>query len=94
VEEFLVKVWQQELGIDTVGADDDFFELGGTSLAAMQVMLQLCREFDIDLPLESMFSHTTLGRLARIAEEKILADVAELSEDEAGGSVEEARSSA
>ena len=84
VEEFLGQAWQQELGVDTVGADDDFFELGGTSLAAMQVMLQLCREFDIDLPLESLFSHTTLGRLARIAEEKILADVAELTEDEGG----------
>ena len=83
VEEFLTHVWQQELGLERVGADDDFFELGGTSLGAMQVMLQLCREFDLDLPLETMFSHTTLGRLARAAEERILADAAKLA---AGGS--------
>jgi acyl-CoA synthetase (AMP-forming)/AMP-acid ligase II/acyl carrier protein len=80
VEEFLTHVWQLELGLERVGADDDFFELGGTSLGAMQVMLQLCREFDLDLPLETMFSHTTLGRLARVAEDRILADVAELAE--------------
>ena len=83
VEEFLTHVWQLELGLERVGADDDFFELGGTSLGAMQVMLQLCREFDLDLPLETMFSHTTLGRLARAAEDRILADAAKLAE---GGS--------
>jgi amino acid adenylation domain-containing protein len=83
VEEFLTHVWQLELGLERVGADDDFFELGGTSLGAMQVMLQLCREFDLDLPLETMFSHSSLGRLARAAEDRILADAAELAE---GGS--------
>ena len=65
---------------DRVGIHDDFFELGGTSLAAMEVMIRLCREFDIDLPLETMFSHPTLGELAKLAEERILADVAEVSE--------------
>ena len=58
-----------------MGADDSFFELGGTSLVAMEVMIRLCREYDIDLPLETLFTHPTLGGLARIAEERILADV-------------------
>jgi acyl-CoA synthetase (AMP-forming)/AMP-acid ligase II/acyl carrier protein len=80
VEEYLVGVWQEELGVERVGADDSFFELGGTSLTAMQVMLRLCREFDIDLPLESMFLHPSLGELAKLAEETILADVAEIPE--------------
>jgi hypothetical protein len=48
----------------------------------MQVMLQLCQEFDIDLPLETMFTHPVLGELARVAEDKILADVAEIPESE------------
>jgi acyl carrier protein len=76
VGEYLADIWQEELGAERVGADDNFFELGGTSLTAMQVMLQLCGEFSIDLPLETMFSHPTLGELARIAEDRILADVA------------------
>jgi acyl carrier protein len=80
VEEYLVGVWQEELEVERVGADDSFFELGGTSLIAMQVMLRLCREFDIDLPLESMFLQPTLGKLAKLAEETILADVAEIPE--------------
>ena len=65
VQEYLAGVWQQELGAERVGADDSFFELGGTSLSAMQVMLRLCREFDIDLPLAAMFSHQTLAAAGR-----------------------------
>jgi acyl carrier protein len=74
VEEYLAGVWREELGHERVGADDDFFALGGTSLTAMQVMLRLCREFSIDLPLETPFSHPTLRALARVAEDRILAD--------------------
>jgi acyl carrier protein len=74
VEEFLAGVWQEELGVERVGANDDFFELGGTSLTAMQVMVRLCREYDIDLPLETPFSHSRLEGLARVAEDRILAD--------------------
>ncbi|MEO0438054.1 MAG: amino acid adenylation domain-containing protein [Pseudomonadota bacterium] len=77
VEEYLVELWRRELGAERVGADDSFFELGGSSLIAMQVMLELCREFVIDLPLETLFKHPTLAALARIAEDQILADVEE-----------------
>jgi len=82
VETYLVGIWQEELGIDRLGADDDFFELGGTSLTAMQVMLQLCNEYDIDLPLETMFTHTVLADLAQAAEDRILADVADIPDDQ------------
>jgi amino acid adenylation domain-containing protein len=80
VQEYLARVWQEELGVERVGTDDGFFELGGTSLTAMQVMVRLCREFDIDLPLETPFSHPRLGEMARVAEDRILADAAEVPE--------------
>jgi amino acid adenylation domain-containing protein len=76
VEEFLAGVWQEELGVPRVGSGDSFFDLGGTSLVAMQVMVRLCREFDISLPLATIFTRPTLGALAQAAEEQILADVA------------------
>ena len=47
----------------------------------MEVMLDVCREFSIDLPLDTMFSHTTLASFARVAEDKILADVAAIADD-------------
>jgi len=77
VAEYLAGVWQEQLNVEQVGADDDFFALGGTSLAAMEVMIRLCREFDIELALDSVFVHPRLEDLARLAEDRILADVAE-----------------
>ena len=81
VEEYLAAVWQEELGVERVGTDDSFFELGGTSLLGMEVMIRLCREFDIELPLETLFAHPTIRRLAHAAEERILADVAEMDDE-------------
>ncbi|MEM8964606.1 MAG: phosphopantetheine-binding protein, partial [Acidobacteriota bacterium] len=79
VEEFLVDAWEMELQLERVGADDNFFQLGGTSLAAIQVVLQLCREFELELPLASLFKHPTLADLARLAEDQILAEDEALS---------------
>ena len=82
VEEYLASVWQEHLGIERVGGDDSFFRLGGTSLGGMEVMIRLCSEFDIELPLETLFQHPTLSALARVAEDRILADVEDLSDAE------------
>jgi amino acid adenylation domain-containing protein len=76
VQEFLAGVWRDELGVERVGADDSFFELGGSSLTGMQMMVRLCREYDIHLPLATVFSHPRLADLARLAEDAILGDSA------------------
>ena len=85
VEEYLAQLWSNELGVAPVGALDHFFELGGTSIVAMEVMILLCREFDIDLPLPSLFERPVLRELAELAENKILDDVAQLSDNERAG---------
>lgn len=82
VQEFLAGAWQQELGVSQIGVEDDFFALGGTSLGAMGTMVRLCREFDIELPLQTLFTAPRLGDLARAAEQKILDDISQLSEAE------------
>lgn len=74
VQEYLAELWRGELAVERVGAGDSFFDLGGTSLLAMRVMLRLCEEFDIDVPLEAAFSYPTLRGLSRVAEDRILAD--------------------
>ena len=71
------------LRIDRVGAQSSFFELGGTSLAAMEIMLRICNEFDVDLPLQTFFQRPTVALLARAVEEKIVEEIAGLSDEEA-----------
>jgi amino acid adenylation domain-containing protein len=79
VEQYLAELWQQELGLERVGAQSNFFELGGTSLGAMEVMVRLCQEFDIRLELETLFEKPTVRELAALAEEIILQDVSGMS---------------
>ena len=66
VEEILAGIYAQVLGLERVGVDDSFFELGGDSILSMQVVARaraaglVCRPRDI-------FVEQTVARLARVA---------------------------
>jgi acyl-coenzyme A synthetase/AMP-(fatty) acid ligase/acyl carrier protein len=62
-ETALAAIWQSLLGASQVGRDDDFFELGGHSLLALQMSVSLREQFDVDLPLRTLFERTTLAAL-------------------------------
>jgi len=51
----LALLWQNTLGIDRVGIDDDFFELGGDSLKATVVISKIKKEFNADISLKELF---------------------------------------
>ena len=67
VEEILAGIYAQVLGVERVGVDDSFFDLGGDSILSMQVVARsraagvMCRPRDI-------FVEQTVARLARVAE--------------------------
>ncbi|BCJ33855.1 hypothetical protein Athai_13580 [Actinocatenispora thailandica] len=63
LEEAMVDIWQDLVGIESIGVDDDFFELGGHSLLAMQLVARLRDGFDLDVPLLTVFEAPTVGRL-------------------------------
>ncbi len=83
VEEHVAKIWSDFLPKNKIGANDDFFKLGGTSLSAMEATLQICKDFDVDLPLQIIFQHPTVSQISAEIEAKILAEIEELTEDEA-----------
>ncbi|MEA2605210.1 MAG: hypothetical protein QOF89_6202 [Acidobacteriota bacterium] len=80
VEEALVEIWAETLGIARVGVQDNFFELGGHSLLATQVITRIRERLRIDLPLIALFQMPTVEHLAVVVEEKIL-DLLEALED-------------
>ncbi len=68
VETAICEIWQRLLGIQRVGRDDDFFELGGQSLIATQLFARLRERFGVDLGLRSLFDAPTPARLAAAIE--------------------------
>ncbi len=69
VEEMLVGVWGQLLGVEGAGPDDDFFALGGHSLLATRLTSRLRHLFAVDLSLREVFAAPRLGELAARIEE-------------------------
>ncbi|MFE5705856.1 amino acid adenylation domain-containing protein [Rhodococcus koreensis] len=65
VEEAVAEVFADVLGIDRVGADDDFFELGGNSLVATRVASALRDRLGTDVVLQWIFRNPTPEGLAR-----------------------------
>jgi amino acid adenylation domain-containing protein/non-ribosomal peptide synthase protein (TIGR01720 family) len=64
VEEVLAGVWREVLGVERVGAEDNFFDLGGHSLLATRVLSHVRRLFRRELPLQVVFEATTVAKLA------------------------------
>lgn len=74
IEETLAAQWMDALGLDAVGVHDDFFELGGDSLLAVQVLARARRELGADLPSHSLVELPTIaGLAARLAPARDLA---------------------
>ena len=60
----MVAIWSEVLGRDGLGVTDDFFDLGGHSLIATQVMTRLRERCGVTLPLRVLFEQTTVEAFA------------------------------
>jgi acyl carrier protein len=77
-------VWCEILHLDRVGVNDDFFELGGRSLSALQVISRLVQNFQVKLPIPRFFENPTIANLSQVIEDLLIAEIEELSDSEAG----------
>ncbi|HEY0512098.1 MAG TPA: amino acid adenylation domain-containing protein, partial [Thermoanaerobaculia bacterium] len=64
VEEWIARIWKEILGVETVGRNDNFFALGGHSLAATRLVSRLKSALGADVPLQAVFEAPTLADLA------------------------------
>ncbi|MBD2776522.1 non-ribosomal peptide synthetase [Iningainema tapete] len=64
IEEVVLDIWKDILGLEQIGTQDNFFELGGHSSQALQVICKLQSAFQVDIPLVYLFEKPTVVQLA------------------------------
>ncbi|NES13761.1 MULTISPECIES: type I polyketide synthase [Micromonospora] len=93
VERAVAAIWQDVLGLDRVGVHDDFFALGGHSLAAVQIGAKIRSRFGVELNLRGFFDSPTVAHTVAVladpgelrADDRIEAVGRDLADDEAAG---------
>jgi thioesterase domain-containing protein/malonyl CoA-acyl carrier protein transacylase len=66
LERAVAGVWSDLLGVERVGRNDDFFDLGGSSLAGLQLAERLARELDVALPGSFLLEASTVAAIAEL----------------------------
>jgi acyl transferase domain-containing protein/thioesterase domain-containing protein len=69
VQRTVAAIWCELLGAQVMDPQDDFFALGGHSLAAVRLFARIRKEFGVDLPLATLFKAPTLGALSAWVEQ-------------------------
>ena len=70
----LIQLWEEVLGMEMIGAAQNFFELGGSSLLALPLFAKINRLLRCDLPVSTLFAGATVRQMAEVIREQQRAD--------------------
>lgn len=68
MERILSEIWGRVLGIKYVGINDNFFEMGGHSLLAVEVISRVREQLNLEIPVSRFFNNPTISGLATLME--------------------------
>jgi acyl carrier protein len=71
IEEQLLEIWQETLGVFKIGRNDSFFELGGHSLLSIRLLSGIRERFEVELPLRVVFESPTIAEIAKVIESEL-----------------------
>ncbi|WP_066361527.1 non-ribosomal peptide synthetase [Herbidospora mongoliensis] len=86
-ETLVAEVYGEVLGLTGVGALDDFFAIGGHSLLAARALARIRAMTGVEVPIRVIFDAPTVEQLAAAVEDLIVAELDELSDEEAAALV-------
>jgi acyl transferase domain-containing protein/acyl carrier protein len=75
IETVLAEMWRELLGIDPIGAQDDFMDLGGDSLLMIGLVVRIRNRYRIEFSLETLLVAGTIAQMALIIEGKLLDEI-------------------
>lgn len=64
-------IWQDKLKVTEIGVEDDFFDLGGSSLLGLDVLQQIAKRYAVDMEYADIFDYCTVSQQAALIEEKL-----------------------
>jgi len=89
IEEQLVEIWQEILGIERIGVHDNFFALGGHSLMAARLIVTIRDRLGLNLPFKILFANPTIAKTAsRISELDAQSETESQPEDQADDGID------
>jgi amino acid adenylation domain-containing protein len=68
LEQRLAALWRDVLAVEQIGRDENFFDVGGHSLRATQLVSRIGREFGVEIPLRAVFERATIAEQATLLE--------------------------
>jgi acyl carrier protein len=89
IETLLVDMYANLLNVELVGIEDGFFDVGGSSLQAMQMVTRLRNELAVDVDVTAIFLAPTPKQLATLLREKYSLEDVELDEQGLDGLIEQ-----
>jgi amino acid adenylation domain-containing protein len=95
VEQKLILIWEEVLGVSPIGVHDKFFDLGGHSLSATRTVSRVLDTFRVEVSLTSLFESPTIADMAAVVTQsqakklvgeedlaRVLAEVEELPDED------------
>jgi acyl carrier protein len=82
-ETALADIWSHLLGIDAIGPQDDFFDLGGNSIKATQMVSRIRRTWGVELSLRLVLRARTVRQCAALIERTLAEQIEMMPEEDA-----------
>jgi nonribosomal peptide synthetase DhbF len=81
-EKLILNLWQELLHRTDINTTDNFFDLGGHSLIATRIVSRLRHQFNVEIPVRTLFEHPTITHLAQAVTDAITDQISQLSTDQ------------